>query len=100
MANASELMEQNAKQAAAAYGCATCGDTILAEQTVQQCNSRTCTFTVNDASGLGLGRGYFSERPEAGLTIQGVQQELFAGTACCGVINDGTLPSRGGPIMQ
>lgn len=32
--------------------------TMLPEHSIQKCNTRTCTTTVSDSSGLGLGRQY------------------------------------------
>lgn len=56
--NAEKLMEKNRAQASADNYCGPCvkPSTMLAEQSKQVCDGRTCAFPVNEPTGLGLGR--------------------------------------------
>jgi hypothetical protein len=63
--NANELMSKNAKDAYLKANCGPCFDnptwndgTMLREFDTQKCNLRTCSFSLNDASGLGRQRFY------------------------------------------
>jgi hypothetical protein len=62
--NADKLMERDRQLAYQLNGCENCKEpydigTMLPEQQLQSCNTRTCTFRTYDGSGLGLGRDYF-----------------------------------------
>jgi len=64
--NASDIMLKNQQKAYAENNCGPCKSpydvsTMLPEQSVQKCNSQTCTFSKNDTNGLGLGRSYNSD---------------------------------------
>ena len=55
--NAEKLMEQNRASATKLNSCnKQCTNTTLPEQTHQVCDGRTCSFPLNEPSGLGLGR--------------------------------------------
>lgn len=60
--NAEKLMQKNSEHALKANLCAPCVSpaTALAEQTVQVCDGRKCSFATNDPTGLGVGRNFGS----------------------------------------
>jgi hypothetical protein len=61
IANASEIMSDNAVRAARLNNCGTCyglseAGTMLPELEMTVCDKRTCTFPQSDSYGLGMGR--------------------------------------------
>lgn len=67
--NASDIMKKNAFDAYSTNKCGPCAEpydegTMLPEQSKEQCNARTCTFTKNDPYGIGLGRQYYDKEEE------------------------------------
>lgn len=64
--NADVILNEHRKNAYAAAACLPCSDfeTMLPEQTIQKCNSKTCAFVMNDPVGLGLGRSQGEYDPE------------------------------------
>lgn len=70
--NASELMKKNAAEAYMNAKCGPCYEnpdwntgTMLPELNTQTCDARTCKFTPNNKSGLGLGRQYWNPQMES-----------------------------------
>jgi hypothetical protein len=66
--NANEIMSQNAKKAYMRANCGPCFDnptwndgTMLPEFDTQKCNLRTCSFSLNNGTGLGRQRFYSSQ---------------------------------------
>ena len=64
---ATQYMKQNAADAYLAARCGPCYEnpdwnsgTMLPELNMQVCNERTCSFSPNNPSGLGLGRQYWN----------------------------------------
>ncbi len=61
--NASSLMQENTKFAETLNECGSCfpksaDGTMLPEQNMVTCNSKTCNFNTVNPSGLGTGRNY------------------------------------------
>ena len=75
--NADKIITENRDIAWKNNLCGPCvvPDTMLPEQNVQVCNSRTCAFPQNDPTGLGLGRRVGGEqpsyRPSEQMTMKG-----------------------------
>jgi hypothetical protein len=69
---AEESMKKNAVDAYMQARCGPCYEnpdwnsgTMLPELNIQTCDARTCTFTPNNKSGLGLGREYWNPKMES-----------------------------------
>ncbi len=67
--NAADIMMKNAAAAYVANRCGPCEEpfdqgTMLPEKVKQVCDSRTCTYAMNDPYGLGLGRQYIMSDEE------------------------------------
>lgn len=99
--NADEIIESNALKAYMKASCGPCVDnpswdqgTMLPEFERQKCDSRTCTFGVNDPYGLGRGRQYYDEEYEKEMRKEFLIQKekenaFFKETAqCCGTVID------------
>lgn len=69
--NAASLMDKERMALFSANGCQPCypttqTGTMLPEQSVQECDSRSCTFQAGAADGLGTGRRAGPARPAPG----------------------------------
>jgi hypothetical protein len=88
---ATDIMKKNAAEAYLAARCGPCYEnpdwntgTMLPEHTVQVCNKNGCTFVVNNPSGLGVGRQYWSPQMESDyrkqfLSLKEKEQDFFKG---------------------
>ena len=92
--NAEELMKRNAEHFYMTMNCP-CVEpydmgTILASQSVEQCNERTCTYRTEDEFGLGVRRQYWDDNQEekakaAFIAAKEKQQDYFKSKeSCCG----------------
>lgn len=97
--NASDLMKKNAFEAYTTNRCGPCAEpydvgTMLPEYNKQQCNSRTCSMSVNDPWGLGLGRQYYDKNEEQAFRAEFIkakekENEYFKANAnCCTTAED------------
>lgn len=98
-ANADDLIKLNARNAYMMNRCGACVEpydqgTMVPDLESQQCNSRTCSFGVNDPYGLGLGRKYYTEDVDQQFKKRFIEekekeQKYFRETAqCCGTKQD------------
>lgn len=109
--NADQIMKDNTLKAYLKAGCGPCVDnpswddgTMLRELDSQQCNSRTCSFRVNDPWGLGRQRKYYDDDQDQAVRQEFVKQKerenaMFKQTAqCCGTVTDDLMyyPIGGG----
>lgn len=99
--NADQLMEANALNAYLKSRCGPCEDnpswddgTMLREFDSQTCNSRTCSFRVNDPWGLGRQRKYYDDDMDKEVRKEFISQKekenaFFKKNAdCCGTSRD------------
>jgi hypothetical protein len=98
--NADELMKINAQNAYMKARCGPCEDsmswnvgTMLPEYDKQECNTRTCNFSVSDPWGLGRGRMYMEQADDVVraefIKEKEKENEYFKQTAeCCGTTKD------------
>lgn len=99
--NADKLMQDNALNAYLKARCGPCVDdpswddgTMMKEFDSQQCNSRTCTFRVNDPWGLGRQRKYYDDDMDKVMRKEFITQkekenDFFKKTSeCCGTVRD------------
>lgn len=98
-ANAEDLIKVNARTAYMTNRCGPCVEpydqgTMVPEQELQQCNSRTCSFGVNDPYGLGLGRKFYTEDVDQTFRKRFLEEkeketQYFKQTSqCCGTVTD------------
>lgn len=116
--HADEMIKENAVQAYVNNRCGPCVEpyfhgTMLQEVEKQVCNERTCSFGVNDAYGLGLGRQFYTEERDdvfkkRFLEEKQKEQEYFKNSSqCCGTVKDdmqyypidGVIPDFGRTAM-
>lgn len=97
--NAEEIIKSNARGAYLMNRCGPCVEpydqgTMVPEFEKQTCNSRTCSFGVNDAFGLGLGRNFFTEEQDQSIRKRFLEEKeketaFFKQTSqCCGTTKD------------
>lgn len=97
--NAEEIMKQNAISSYMRAQCGPCVEpyeqgTMVPEVEKQVCNERTCSFSVNDPYGVGLGRQYYNPSVEQEfkkkfLEEKQKEQDYFKNKGqCCGTLQD------------
>lgn len=99
--NADTLMQTNAQKAYLKSSCGPCVDnpswfdgTMLREFDSQVCNTRTCSFRVNDPWGLGRQRAYYDDDSDKEMRKEFIKEkekenEFFKKSAeCCGTKED------------
>lgn len=95
--HAEDLILRNAVQAYTQNRCGPCVEpydqgTMVPEYQKQSCNARTCTFSVQDPYGLGLGRQFGGEDEEIKkrfLAEKEKETNYFKQNAqCCGTLQD------------
>jgi hypothetical protein len=98
-ANADELIKMNAHNAYMMNRCGPCVEpydqgTMVPDFEKQSCDSRTCSFSVNDPYGLGLGRKFYTEDQEQVFRKRFIEEKekettFFKQSAqCCGTVKD------------
>lgn len=99
--NAEDIIKSNAQMAYMKARCGPCVDspswddgTMLRQFDSQKCDSRTCTFRINDPWGLGRERAYFDgdadkEFRKEFIAAKEKENEFFKQSAeCCGTKED------------
>lgn len=91
--NAGDIMKKNAFDAYSTNKCGPCMEpydegTMMPERQKQECNSRTCTFDIDNPSGLGLGRQFYDRKMEEQFRKEFIaekekENQYFKNTANC-----------------
>ena len=97
--NAEDLIKKNAQNAYLGNRCGPCVEpydqgTMVPEFEKQICNSRTCSFGVNDPYGLGLARQYYTQEVDESLKKRFINEKeketkfFKENSQCCGSLKD------------
>ena len=100
--HAEKIISLNAQQAYMMNRCGPCVEpydqgTMVPEIQKQTCNDRTCSFSVNDPYGLGLGRQFYTEKVDESAKKRFLEEKVkenqyFKQNAqCCGTVQDDLL---------
>lgn len=86
--NASEIIKQNKQTAYKENMCGPCVSpynqgTMLPEQSIMKCNGSTCSVTLNNPNGIGLGRQYGETNNAEFIAVKEAEQKMIENMENC-----------------